>query len=96
MGRPKKQVAAPVEAEESVKPVESAEESQEESVELEEPTPEQIEESVEEDDDSVAISWDVIKSGAFVRSYSIEIHGVDAKELAEQFAAKIGGEVKVS
>lgn len=96
MGRPKKQIEVPAETEESVEVVEPVEEPKEDVVESEEPTPKQIEESIEEDDDSVAISWDVLKSGVYVRSYSIEVHGVDAKELAEQFATKVGGEVKVS
>ena len=73
MGRPKKKIEAPVEAEESVAAVESIEE-----------------------ETSLATSWDVVKGDSIVRSYSIEIHGVDAHELAQKFAGKIGGEVKVS
>ena len=33
-------------------------------------------------------------SGGFVRTYSVEVHGEDAEELAKQYAAKIGGSVK--
>lgn len=33
-------------------------------------------------------------SGGFVRTYSIADHGEEAKELASEFAARIGGTVK--
>ena len=34
------------------------------------------------------------KHGGFVRTYSLEVHGKVFRENAEEFAKKIGGEVK--
>jgi len=34
------------------------------------------------------------KNGNFVRTYDEETHGEDFKELADQYAKKIGGKVK--
>jgi septal ring-binding cell division protein DamX len=34
------------------------------------------------------------KNGALVRTYTVQIHGDGAKELAEEFATKIGGTVQ--
>lgn len=47
-------------------------------------------------DEEPTVSWSVFKADKFIRTYSIEIHGIDAGQLAKQFAEKIGGEVKLS
>lgn len=58
---------------------------------VEETTPESSQEASE----TQGLSFNVFdNNGAFVRSYTEEIHGKDAKKLAEQFASKINGKVK--
>lgn len=47
-------------------------------------------------DEEPTVSWSVFKADKFIRTYSIEIHGIDAGQLAKQFAEKVGGEVKLS
>ncbi len=39
-------------------------------------------------------SFTVYKNGNVVRTYSLEDHGEDAGDLAEEYAKKIGGEVR--
>ena len=49
----------------------------------------------EPEEEVTGAAVDVFNShGAFVRTYSSEIHGKDFKGLAEGFAKKIGGNVK--
>ena len=49
----------------------------------------------ESEDEPVAYDWDVFdRFGNFVRTYTLEIHGERAGELADMFAGKIGGERK--
>ena len=38
--------------------------------------------------------FSVFNGDTFIRTYSVEIHGENAGELAEMYAAKIGGYVK--
>ena len=45
--------------------------------------------------ESTKVAWEVFnKDGAYVRTYSVEVHGSEANRLAHQFATKIGGSVK--
>jgi len=101
MPRPKKKMDEPKEPEE-MKPEEPAEapalepeEAPKESEEPKEPEPTSAEEPAPEMAPDLAKSWAVHdKRGAFVRTYSVEVHGENADKLAEQFASKIGGSVK--
>lgn len=54
-----------------------------------------IEEVKEEIVETPKTSFDVLNSqGDFVRTYSVEIHGEKAGELAREFAGKINGTIK--
>jgi hypothetical protein len=39
-------------------------------------------------------SFDVYKNGSHVRTYSVEVHGENAEDLANEFVAHHDGEVK--
>jgi hypothetical protein len=40
-------------------------------------------------------SFDVLnRDGGYARTYSVEVHGENAEDLAEEYAKKIGGKVK--
>lgn len=40
------------------------------------------------------VKFSVFKDDVFIRSYDLITHGEDAEKLANQFASKIGGEVR--
>ena len=53
--------------------------------------------SIPSSDVSVENAWSVYSlDKKFIRTYSIEVHGAEAKSLAEQFAQKVNGSVQAA
>lgn len=61
---------------------------------IEEPKIEELKEDIKGVLETLKTEFSVFKGEEFIRTYSVELHGENAGELAEMYANKIGGIIK--